>query len=312
MRPSHLFTTKNRKQLNYGGLFGIQIMMLRVEAPCQFMNNKYALGWVPDVPDVRDVPFAAVFRVPRRMPAAMDLRAGCSPVEDQGALGSCTAQALVGGLEYLQLRVWTRPRHPAGPSARHRDLSRLFLYYNTRALMGTIREDSGAMLRTGLKSLRKTGVCGEDLWPYLIERFAEAPPRKCYQAALACRVQAYQRLASLAEMKACLAEGLPFVFGFAVYEHVMDAATARTGRIRLPRRQERMLGGHAVLAVGYRDRDRTLIFRNSWGAPWGDAGYGEIPYAYLESRELSDDFWCIQSACGAGGQTRPGRRVARP
>lgn len=276
------------------------------------MKHKYSLGWVPDVPDVRDVPFTAVFRVPRRVPAAVDLRGGCSPVEDQGALGSCTAQALVGGLEFLQLRALSGARRDAVKVLQTKDLSRLFLYYNTRALMGTIKEDSGAMLRTGLKSLRKTGVCLEDLWPYVIERFTERPPAKSYQAALDCRVKAYQRLGSLAEMKACLAGGLPFVYGFAVYAHVMEAATARTGRIRLPCRNERMLGGHAVLAVGYRDRDKMVIFRNSWGAPWGDAGYGEMPYAYLESRELSDDFWCIQSVCGRYGNMRPGRRADRP
>ncbi len=301
-----------RKSLKYCHGFVKNKMMLTLKALKKSMKTKYALGWVPDVPDVRDVPFSAVFRVPRQAPAAVDLRAGCSAVENQGALGSCTAQALVGGLEFLQLRDLDRLGGVKGKSLPYRDLSRLFVYYNTRALMGTINEDSGAMLRTGLKSLRKTGVCLEDLWPYVIERFTERPPETCYQAALDCRVQAYQRLGSLAEMKACLAGGLPFVYGFAVYAHVMEAATARTGRIRLPCRNERMLGGHAVLAVGYRDRDKMVIFRNSWGAPWGDAGYGEMPYAYLESRELSDDFWCIQSTFGGGGPARQGRGVGRP
>ncbi len=301
-----------RKSLKYCHGFVKNKMMLALKALKKSMKTKYALGWVPDVPDVRDVPFSSVFRVPRRAPAAVDLRAGCSAVENQGALGSCTAQALVGGLEFLQLRDLDRLGGVKGKSLPYRDLSRLFVYYNTRALMGTINEDSGAMLRTGLKSLRKTGVCNEDLWPYVPERFAERPPPACFQAARGCRVKSYQRLASLQEMKACLAAGLPFVFGFAVYEHVMTAETARTGRIRLPRRNERMLGGHAVLAVGYHDRGASLIFRNSWGVEWGRAGYGEIPYAYAVSRELSDDFWCIQSTFGGGGPARQGRGVGRP
>lgn len=254
------------------------------------MKKNYPLGWLPDVPDVRDVPFRAVFRMPRRLPAAVDLAAGCSAVEDQGALGSCTAQALVGALEFLQLRAME-----TGLKCKYADLSRLFVYYNTREAMGTVHEDSGAMLRTAIKQLVRRGCCREDGWPYIIEKFTEKPPQSCYRKALNHKVTAYQRLAALEDMKACLALGLPFVFGFAVYEHVMSAAVERTGLVRLPRKGERMLGGHAVMAAGYDDRRKLLKFRNSWGEKWGKNGYGFLPYAYLESRELSDDFWCVQS-----------------
>jgi C1A family cysteine protease len=96
-------------------------------------------------------------------------------------------------------------------------------------------------------------------------------------------------------MKACLAMGLPFVFGFAVYEHVVSERVRKSGVISLPRKGERMIGGHAVMAVGYDNAKKILFFRNSWGADWGKAGYGSLPYGYLESRELSDDFWCIQA-----------------
>ncbi|MBU4201422.1 MAG: C1 family peptidase [Verrucomicrobia bacterium] len=276
------------------------------------MRLKYRLGWLPDVPDQRDIPFTAVFRIPRKLPASVNLRAGCSTVEQQGNLGSCTAQALVGALEFLELSALTQdspfakplrrdkspgrdatPRQGGLPD-RFRDLSRLFVYYNERLAMGTVLEDSGAMLRTGIKVLKARGVCREALWPYNIRLFTVKPLPPCYAEAARHQVTTYQRLNTLNEMKACLAMGLPFVFGFAVYEHVMSAAVERTGKIRLPRPGERMVGGHAVMAVGYRDRTRSLLFRNSWGADWGQSGYGEIPYAYLESRNLSDDFWCIQ------------------
>lgn len=292
------------------------------------MRLKYQLGWLPDVPDQRDIPFTAVFRLPRTLPSSADLRAGCSPVEQQGNLGSCTAQALVGALEFLELKTESKvagrksqvegcgvqvegsKSQVAGQMAgetdlrpstfdlrrsRFADLSRLFVYYNERAAMGTVREDSGAMLRTGIKVLKKLGVCRESNWPYQIVRFAVKPSAACYAEAARHQVTAYQRLAALHEMKACLAMGLPFVFGFAVYEHAMSDAVRRTGQIRLPRPGERMVGGHAVMAVGYRDKTRSLWFRNSWGEDWGQSGYGEIPYAYLESRNLSDDFWCIQA-----------------
>ena len=264
------------------------------------METRYKLGWLPDVPDTRDIPFAAVFRVPRKLPACADLRGDCSPVEDQGNLGSCTAQALVGALEFLELRALpslsdkSKIVNPKSKISRFRDLSRLFVYYNERAASGTVQEDSGAMLRTGIKTLKAQGVCRESLWPYEIRRFTAKPTAACFTEAADHQVTAYQRLNALAEMKACLAMGLPFVFGFAVYEHVMSATVARTGRLRLPGKSERMLGGHAVMAVGYQESTRMILFRNSWGAAWGCSGYGQMPYAYLESRDLSDDFWCIQ------------------
>lgn len=258
------------------------------------MQTRYKLGWLPDVPDTRDIPFAAIFRVPRKLPARADLRASCSPVEDQGNLGSCTAQALVGALEFLELKSRKIENRQSKIANSFADLSRLFVYYNERAAGGTVQEDSGAMLRTGIKTLKALGVCREKLWPYEIGRFTVKPTAVCFTEAADHQVTAYQRLADLNEMKACLAMGLPFVFGFAVYEHVMSAAVARTGNIRLPGKGERMLGGHAVMAVGYDDNAKTILWRNSWGAAWGQDGYGQMPYAYLENRELSDDFWCIQ------------------
>lgn len=255
------------------------------------MSVRRCLGWLPDVPDVRDIPFRSLYRVARKLPERVDLRSGCSPVEDQGTLGSCTAQALAGALEYLQLRDL-----PEGERrARYRDLSRLFIYYNEREAMGTVREDSGAMLRTGIKTLAKLGVCREEAWPYDTGRFARKPFDRCYGEALAHTVTAYQRLESLSEMKTCLAQGMPFVFGFSVYAHVMTRSVERSGAIRMPEPGERLEGGHAVLAVGYDDRREVLLFKNSWGKGWGGLGYGELPYGYLTRRDLSDDFWCVQA-----------------
>ena len=108
-------------------------------------------GWVPDRPDYRDKLYTAIAAPPKKLPPKVDLRAGCSRVEDQGQLGSCTANALVGNLEFLEMK--------AGHSVTN--LSRLFVYYNERAMEGTINDDAGAMIRDGVKSLVKLGVCSE-------------------------------------------------------------------------------------------------------------------------------------------------------
>ena len=241
-------------------------------------------GWVPDRPDQRDYVYAAVFRVPRKLPPSADLRAQCSPVENQGNLGSCTANALVGALELLEIKN----KLPLV------DLSRLFVYYNERVIEHTVMSDAGAMLRDGIKTLAKLGVCSEKRWPYGISKFTAKPTPTCYKEAADHQITSYQRLASLNDMRACLADGFPFVFGFTVYESFESDQVAQTGIVTMPKQTERVLGGHAVMAVGYNDADKMFIVRNSWGTRWGQMGCFTMPYDYLANSSLSADFWTIR------------------
>jgi C1A family cysteine protease len=245
---------------------------------------KHTFGWVRDLPDRRDFQYAAVQRITAALPPAVDLRSGCSPVEDQGNLGSCTANAIAGALEFLELKGGL-------PLA---DLSRLFIYYNERVMEHTVQSDSGAQIRDGIKSVAKQGVCTELKWPYVISKFKLKPTAACYTEALKHTITQYQSLGSLADMQACLAEGFPFVFGFTVYESFESAQVAKTGTVPLPKKNERVLGGHAVLAVGYNDKQQRFIVRNSWGAGWGQKGYFTMPYAYLTNPQLASDFWVVR------------------
>jgi C1A family cysteine protease len=241
-------------------------------------------GWLPDLPDHRDRRYGAVRRLPRRLPRSVDLRPTCSPVEDQGRLGSCTGNALAGAVEFLEKK----------DGVRWVNASRLFIYYNERMIEHTVKEDSGAMLRDGIKTLVKQGVCSEARWPYVISRFAAKPSTTCYRDARAHQVTAYARLETVDEMRACLAEGFPFVFGFSVYESFESPAVAKSGVVPMPKAREKFLGGHAVLAVGYDDAKKRFLVRNSWGTSWGVKGYFTMPYPYLSDRDLSDDFWTIR------------------
>ena len=242
------------------------------------------LGWVPDIPDFRDKMYGAVRPTPATLPTLIDLRPNCPPVEDQGQLGSCTANALVGALEYLEQK----------DKVRFVNLSRLFIYYNERVIEGTVATDSGAMLRDGIKTLAKQGVCSETNWPYNIANFTKKPPKGCYQEGEKHQILSYARINTVDEMRATLAEGFPFVFGFAVYQSFESPQVAKNGIVNLPEAGEKQVGGHAVLAVGYDDASKRFTIRNSWGTGWGQKGYFTIPYAYLENRNLSDDFWTIR------------------
>ncbi len=245
------------------------------------MRTHKAYGWLPDIPDQRDFFYSAI-KPKIRMPGEVDLRRYCSSVEQQGRLGSCTACALAGNLEFLDNR----------PDATYADVSRLFVYYNERLLRGNEDYDSGASLRDGIKTLRKTGYCREKAWPYDIKHFAQKPPWRCYAEAKKQRITSYYRIHTLPEMLACLAEGYPFVFGFAVYESFHSKKVQRTGIVPMPKKRERVIGGHAVMAAGYSQKKRRFLIRNSWGSKWGQGGYFIIPFAYVES--LAADFWTIR------------------
>lgn len=259
-----------------------------VTKPKKSEMKKSGYGWVPDLPDHRDLMYGAVRKIPAKLPKSIDLRPNCSKVEDQGQLGSCTGNALVGALEFLEMK----------DKVPYIELSRLFIYYNERVIEHSVASDSGAQIRDGIKTLAKQGVCSEKCWAYDISKFTVKPGATCYKEAAKHKITLYQRIQTVDEMRTCLADGYPFVFGFSVYESFETQAVAKTGVVPMPKAGEKQLGGHAVVGVGYDDSKKRFLVRNSWGENWGIKGYFTIPYDYLANRNLSDDFWTIRRGGG--------------
>ena len=264
-------------------------------------SAKPGYGWTPDLPDNRDHTYAAPLAkltAKAPLPAKADLRKGCPPVYNQGNIGSCTANAIAAAVEFDRKKQKLSDFVP----------SRLFIYYNERAMEHTTGTDAGAQIRDGIKSVGKLGVCPEAEWTYddteadpqtgvwpAGAKPAQKPPAGCYTDAKKFQALNYHRVdRSLGQMKGCLAEGFPFVLGFTVYDGFESAAVAKTGVLNLPASSEKVVGGHAVLAVGYDDAAQRFIIRNSWGGTWGMKGYFTMPYAYLLDANLSDDFWTIR------------------
>lgn len=310
------------------------VHMQRVMSFTTETGVQYGMGWLPDYPDFRDYTLETeTARVPRgaagpvesvksmlagtgvtapvkALPAATDLRPWCSPVENQGALGSCTANAGVGAVEYFERRAF----------GRHIDASRLFLYKATRDFLHWTG-DTGAFLRSTMGALALFGVPPEEYWPYVIGDYEKEPSAFCYAFAQNYQAISYYRLdpagtplaTVLQRVKTNLAAYLPSIFGFTVYSSISQATA--TGMIPLPAAGEKVVGGHAVMAVGYDDKLKikntnpggpettgALLIRNSWGTGWGNSGYGWLPYENV-LRGIAQDFWSlVQSRWIATGQ----------
>jgi len=274
-------------------------------------GRRYGMGWIPDYPDFRDYTDkteevktllrVTQLRKKKTLPKSIDLREWCSPVEDQGMLGSCTAHAGAGIIEYYERKSF----------GKHIDASRLFLYKVTRNLM-RMKGDTGAYLRTTIGAMVLFGVPPEDYCPYADDekKFDKEPPAFCYAFA-----QNYQTIKYYLHdppetpantirnrVKTSLASGHPAMFGFTVYNSIEQAE--KTGKIPFPSSREKIEGGHAVAAVGYNDRIKinniygqkettgALLIRNSWGKGWGEEGYGWLPYDYI-LKGLAEDFWSV-------------------
>lgn len=248
-------------------------------------SNKY--GWIPDIPDQRDHLFLGDVMPVQILPSKVDLSPLCPPVYDQQSLGSCTANAIAGAIEF-DLKKQGLPDYTP---------SRLFIYYNERVIENSVNWDSGAMIRDGIKSVNQVGACHEDICPYIISNFTQKPSPAAYADALQHKTLSYKRIynaKSPSLMKLCLANGIPFVMGFTVYESFETQSVANTGMVPMPGPNEKILGGHAVLCTSYDDSTRLFKCRNSWGQNWGDHGYFYMNYDYLTNENLATDFWAIQ------------------
>lgn len=246
------------------------------------MDRKF--GWRPSLPDFRDFRYRAISpdKEVAQLPPVKYLI--CPPVVDQGDLGSCVFFALSYAMESAQVSQDIIPENP----------SQLFAYYHYRETYGQIDYDDGAMIRDAVKLLAADGICGEEDWPYLTANFAVKPPFQSYIKAREHRIQSYHALETMEDMLNCIADGYGFVCGISVYSSIDDAVVVKTGKVPVPGKDDKFLGGHAIYVGGYNLHKQMFKFQNSWGKDWGDQGFGWIPFAYLESNGLCGDRWTVR------------------
>lgn len=251
------------------------------------LNISTNFGWVKDNPDDRDYTFS--LESYSDVPTFFSLKGDMPPVLNQGDLGSCTANGICNYLRKLEMLEGIdmedgicQPR------------SRLFVYYNERAMEGTVNTDSGAQIRDGIKSINTQGACFESDWPYDISKFTDKPPPNCYSIASQHKTVTYQRVNQTeTDLKQVLSSGLPVVFGFTVFNTIRNPTVTSSGVIPNPTQNAKQVGGHCVLLTGYNDNRRLFQIQNSWGTDWGDSGFGYMSYDYILDPNLASDFWMI-------------------
>ena len=251
--------------------------------------EKHSYGYIPDVKDANDFHYAAVRPVSVPLPPMVDLRRLCSPVRDQGQLGSCTGFAIAVGMREFLLNKQGAP---------FVQLSPLYVYYEERLREHTVSQDAGAQPRDGFKVLAKLGCAPESDDVYDITKFTQPPSKQAVQDAANYKIAAYHRLVGQAAMQACLAGGNGFVMGFTVFESFESDAVAKTGKMPMPAANEQTLGGHAVFCAGYQTDASVagggfFIIKNSWSTSWGDQGYFYMPFAYIRPDWVSDAWTAV-------------------
>lgn len=231
------------------------------------------------------------------LPRSVDLRPHCTPVENQGQINSCTANAAVGALEYLY-----RKRDGVAP-----ELSRMFVYFNSRRLNGTIQQDTGARISEAMGAVLAYGACRAELWPYAPELFAQQPPQPVYLDAMGHEALQFARVPGVDGAVRALAAGLPVVFGTFLPKRCYDEA-AQTGRMPPTTPAERNASappmGHAMLLVGYDLDAKELLVRNSWGAEWGEQGYCRLGFGDAAFFSPPEAFWTLMDV-----EPRPGLKL---
>jgi len=248
-------------------------------------TRKY--GWKASKQDSRDFKLKTINpAVYATLPPAVDLRPFVPEVLDQGDVGACTAHALS-----MAMRVARKKQGLVD-----QPLSRLFIYYNERLMEGTVDQDAGAELRDGAKVLANMGAPVETFWEYVDSNLYLEPTQPAYQNAVQDEASVYLTVdQTLNEMKMCLHEGFPFVFGATLFPEFESDEVARTGMVPMPNPNNQSIGGHAILCVGYNDATQRFTVLNSWGPNWGDHGYCYFPYEYLTNPDLCTDLWTIRS-----------------
>lgn len=249
-------------------------------------------GWKPDVPDRRD----RIFKLTKQeksllakkpLPDLIDLRPEFPKTYNQLSINACVGNAVGGAFQYEAIveNIFGSNIMP----------SRLFIYYNARKVDGLHKVDEGATIRGGIKALVRYGACSAPFWPYVIKNVNVLPPKRAYDEAKKRVAIEYGRVnRNLDDIRTCLAGKYAIICGISIYESFESEQVTKTGMVPMPAKGESLLGGHAVVIVGFDHKRKLFICRNSWGEEWGDSGYFYLPYDYMLDSDNSDDFWTLR------------------
>lgn len=268
------------------------------------MSENRILNWQRQPKDERDFKSVRHLSAPLELPSEFELDRQI-PIYDQKSIGSCTANSACSCFRYEVAQLTNNFDF---------EPSRLFQYYNSRALQGWENEDSGAYIRDAFKAMNKWGLCLESLWPYddTLAALVKKPTSTCYENGLKNVAVKYASVdQNLEKIKQTLVSGAAVSFGFDVYSSFFGSWHSTTGMMPIPKSNESLQGGHAITCIGFSDSKQAFLIQNSWGTSWGTAakpgrgGYFWMPYSYALNPSKADDFWCIEEVKVEGANPVP-------
>lgn len=205
--------------------------------------------------------------------SSIDLRSGFTVIKNQGSVGACASFAFTSVYEYILNK---------NGKLTESDLSERFLYYYTRKRMGTIESDSGSNMYDAGKALEENGLCSEELCKYSTD-FKEHVIAPAPEADIDGQTRKVAETKNVEikehDIKSALVEGYPVILSLHLHESFNNIGS--DGFVPRPTDADPAVGWHAMVIVGFSDKDKVFIVRNSWGTAFGDKGYCYVPYSYI-------------------------------
>lgn len=245
--------------------------------------RRHGCGWIPNEPDSRDWDIDRM-GLAAAEPEEVDLLPPDFEIRDQRSSSSCVGQALAAAVTIREMRAGIKTE-PA---------SALHPYYHARRMDSAVVRDTGARIRLAVKSMSKLGIPDEKYWSFKLTKINRRPGWDAERYAHPRRGGAYHGIFSyganrITAVRTALASGHPVVFGTQVARSF--SPNDGPGVIDRPLSDEALLGGHAMVLVGYETRPAEgVLFRclNSWGARWRVGGTCWLTERYVSWERTRD------------------------
>ncbi len=258
------------------------------ETPPSFSSKQFGLGLTEEKISKPQLGISyKSLRIKVELPKSFDLRSSYHfNALNQGKHQICVASATCGIIKYLYENAKLKM-----------EPSQVFAYRAGKDSTGSDQNSGGMPLHGAIAGMIQYGICPDELWhfdPNQVLQQWEDVPKKAILEAKRNKVMDYECIESnIEETKQSLFTGVdgvptPVLFGMAIHKDAFfNSYTAENGKVFGPRKNDQLLGYHAMDFIGWDDEKEEFIVLNSWGN-YGDNGFLYIGYNHFKEWGLED------------------------